>query len=221
MSTSRLKLYNDALIICGERTLNSSTGLTENREPRYLLDHVWDNDGVKHCLEAAQWKFAMRTIRIDYDPSIEPEFGYRRAFEKPSDWCLTSALCSDESFNAPLLQYFDEAGYWYADLDELYVRYVSDDSAYGGDLSRWTARFANYAATYFASRIILKLTSDENKQDRILNPRNGRLAVALREAKSVDAMSDPTKFPPPGGWTKARLGGRNRGDRGNRNQFTE
>jgi len=41
MSTSRLKLYNDALTACGESHLAS---LTEDREPRRLLDHVWDEN---------------------------------------------------------------------------------------------------------------------------------------------------------------------------------
>jgi hypothetical protein len=39
MSASKLKLYNDALGILGERRLAS---LTENREPRRVLDEVWD-----------------------------------------------------------------------------------------------------------------------------------------------------------------------------------
>ena len=89
MSTSRLKLYNDALTVCDESHLAS---LTEDRKSRRLLDHVWDNDGVKNCLEAAQWKFGTRTVRLDYDPAYDPEFGYRRAFEKSTDWCLTVAV---------------------------------------------------------------------------------------------------------------------------------
>lgn len=211
MSTSRLLIYNDALTICGERHLSS---LTENREPRRLLDHVWDNDGVKSCLEAGQWKFAMRTVQLDYDPAIEPEFGYPRGFSKPTDWCVTSSLCEDEYFNSPLTRYVDEAGYWYADLDTIYIRYVSDDSAYGGDLSIWPARFADYVAAHFASKIILKITSDENKRNEILKLEE----LYLRRAKSTDAMSDPTKFPPQGNWTRSRQGhNASRRDRGSRN----
>ena len=36
---TRLQLYNSALLLLGERNLAS---LSENREPRRLLDHVWD-----------------------------------------------------------------------------------------------------------------------------------------------------------------------------------
>jgi hypothetical protein len=136
--TTKLQLYNNALLLCGERALGS---LTEEREPRRLLDQVYDTDGIKKCLEMGQWKFAMRTIQIDYDPDVSPTFGYQRAFDKPTDWVVTSSVCSDEYFRAPLLQYTDEAGYWYADLNTIYVRYVSDDAQYGKNIGSWPGSF--------------------------------------------------------------------------------
>ncbi len=218
--TTRLELYNAALLICGERFLAS---LTEDREPRRLLDHVWDNDGVKHCLESGQWKFAMRAVLLDYDTSITPDFGYRRAFSKPTDWCCTSAVCVDEYFNTPLTQYVEETGYWFADYDELYIRYVSNDSSFGGDLSIWPSKFADYVAAHFAGKIILKLTSDKDKQRMILGDdfsgnRKGILAAARKEAKSLDAMSGPTTFPATGSWVSSR-GGRSSRDRGSRSNL--
>ena len=210
--TDRLSIYNDALLLCGERALAS---LTEEREPRRLLDQVWDSNGVRKCLEQGQWGFAMRTVMVDYDPGIEPDFGYRRAFEKPTDWVLTSSLCSDEYFTSPLLQYFDEATYWYADLDTIYVRFVSSDEDYGMDYGKWPDSFQEFVAAYFASKVVLKLTNDGDKLKTIL----GLTERLKREAKSRSAMADPTKFPAPGSWVSSRL--RNRtGDRGNRGSLT-
>lgn len=203
MSTSQIKLYNEALRLCGERNL---TSLTEARESRRLLDQVWDNDGVRACLEAGQWKFAMRSIEITYNPSIEPDFGYTRAFDKPTDLVRTCAVCSDEYFSQPLLRYNDEAGYWFSDLDTIYVRYVSDDSAYGGDYSLWPATFTKFVAAYFAAEIVTKLTSDEQKMKSILHPSNGLLAMRRTDALSKDAMQDPTRFMPEGTWAAARRG---------------
>lgn len=207
--TDRLSLYNDALLLCGERPLAS---LTEDREPRRILDQVWASDGVSKCLEMGQWKFAMRTVQIDPDPSVDTQFGYRNAFQKPSDWVITSALCSDEYFNAPLTQYSDEAGYWYADLELIYVKYVSSDSNYGGDLSRWPGTFAEFVASHFASRVVLKLSADNARTDAILKLRK-RL---LTEAKNKDAMAGPSSFPAQGSWSMARAQGSGRRDRGNR-----
>lgn len=209
--TTKLLLYNEALLICGERSLSS---VTEAREPRYLLDHVWDNGGVDTCLASGQWKFAMRTIMLDYESGIEPQFGLRRAFTKPSDWVATSAIASDEYFTAPLLQYVDEAGYWYAEIDVIYVRYVSNNSSYGTNYAAWPSKFTDFAAAHFASKIILKLTSDEAKRESVMKYRQ----KTLLEAKTHDALCDPTKFPPPGSWVSSRRGGSYR-DRGNRNRL--
>lgn len=206
--TDRLKLYNDALLMCGERSL---AALTEEREPRRLLDQVWNSDGVKKCLESGQWHFAMRGTRIDYDPDIEPDFGYRRAFSKPTDWILTAGVCSDEFFRVPLVQYFDEAGYWYSELDIIYVRYVSNDDAYGMDLNQWPESFEEFVAAHFASRIVLKLTNGESKFKTILALRE----KLKKEAKARAAMAEPTSFAAQGSWSRARLRGRVRGNNGN------
>lgn len=206
--TTKLSIYNGALLLCKERFLSS---LTEEREPRRLLDHVWSNGGVKYCLEQAQWHFAMRAVMVDYESSIEPDFGYRRAFAKPDDWLLTSAVAEDEYFNAPLIRYMDEAGYWYSDLDTIYVRYVSNDEDYGMDLNKWPESFREFVEAHFASKIIGKLSGNEDTTKAMLKERE-RL---LKTAKNKSAMADPTKFPALGSWSSARRGQNNR-SRGNR-----
>lgn len=215
--TTKLSLFNSALLLCGQRSLAS---LSEEVEARRLLDHVWDEeDGVSYCLEQGQWFFAMRTILIDYDPSIEPEYGYRRAFVKPSDWVLTSALCADEFFREPLTQYVDEAGYWYSDLDEFYVRYVSSDASYGKDLNKWPESFREYVSAYFASKIILKLSGDKSNSLLALfnpdKPKNSIVEKALLVAKSRCAMAMPTSFAARGSWSSSRMSGAARRDRSN------
>ncbi len=211
--TSRLLLYNDALTICGERSLAS---LTEEGEPRRLLDQQWDNNGIESCLERGQWKFAMRTVQLDADPSIDPDYGYQKAYVKPSDWVLTSSVCQDEYFNVPLLQYVDEQGHWYSEIEPIYVRYVSNDANYGRDLSNWPATFADYVAAYFASKIILKLTADDKKRDGVIKWADDK----LMKAKSNDAMAGPQQFPAPGNWVQSRNWGRGfKYDRGSRNRL--
>jgi hypothetical protein len=206
--TDRLSIYNGALMLCGERFLAS---LTEEREPRRLLDRVWDSNGVKTCLEMGQWNFAMRATQVDYDPGISPSFGYIHAFEKPTDWVLTSGLCTDERFQDPLTQYIDETGYWYADLDTIYLRYVSSDVAYGLDFAAWPESFREYVEEYFASKIIKKLSGSQQDED----DSRARLKKKLLTAKSRAAMAEPTSFPARGAWSTSRTGGWSRRDRGN------
>lgn len=198
--TTRLDIYNGALRILGERRLAS---VTENREPRRLLDDVWDADAIKTCLEQGQWKFAIRTVEITYTPSIEPDFGYQRAFTKPTDLVRVVGLSAEPYFNNPLTRYVDEAGYWFSDYDTLYVRYVSDDDEYGRDLSLWPESFTKYVEYYMASEILPNLTASQAKEERVSRD----MKKALVEARSRDAMAGPTQYLPLGGWSRALMAG--------------
>ena len=208
--TTKLNIYNGALSIIGERQLAS---LTEERESRRQLDLIWDDGGVVGCLEAGQWYFAMRSQQITYDPAITPPWGFKRVFDVPSDHVRTCAVCQDEDFNVPLLTYREEASFWYANLDTIYVRFVSSDTSYGLDFSLWPASFVQFVKSDFASQVVFKLTQDKEKQKLAAANRTQQ----LKEAKSLAAMADASTFPAQGAWTRARQGNR-RGwlDRGNR-----
>lgn len=214
--TSKLALYSEALTLCRETKLAS---LTEDREARHLLDQVYDGGGIRRVLEAGQWHFAMRTVQVDADPDLAPEFGFRYAFSKPTDWVLTSALCSDSYFRAPMTaaQYVDEAGYWYADVDPIYARYVSDDSAYGGDLGTWPQSFVDYAVAHFASKVVFKLTASTDLLETVVALERQRLKFAL----SRNRMASGSGVPAQGNWTSVRRGnGWRNNDGGNTGSLT-
>ena len=199
MSASRFSVYQGALRLCGERRLSS---ITEDRKPRYLLDDAWDNDGVLTCLEAGQWRFAMRAVELTYSSDFTPPFGYQYAFEKPDDLVRVCGVCSDEHFDIPLLRYVDEGDYWFADITNIYVRYVSNDNEFGFDFAKWPPSFTRYVEAYLASKIVADLTGDEKKEAKIL----GLLDQYLITARANDAMKEPTRFFPQGSWISARMG---------------
>ena len=208
--TTRLKLYNAALRICGERSLAS---LTESREPRHLLDDVWNDGGVNKCLESGFWIFAELFVRVDYDTEVTPAFGYNRAFSKPTDWVKTSGICSDEYFTAPITLYEDRNNYWYTSIDQIYVRYVSNGAAYGGDLSIWSSAFSDYVAAHFASQIIYQLTNDRKVRADVM----ALVKTRLTDAKNHNTSSKPPQFPATGRWVNSRSSRTGSGwDRGNR-----
>lgn len=200
--TTKLGLYNGALRLCKERKLAS---LAENREPRRLLDDAWGdgatNGTVKRCLQMGQWTFAMRTIMLDYSPSVEPDFGYRRAFDQPEDMVRVSAVCEDEYFEKPLTRYADERHFWFADLDTIYVRYVSNDASYGADLSLWPESFAKLVEADLAQEVVGSLTGADSQAIALA------FKTAKSDAKSLDAGNKPTVFLPEGSWASARRGG--------------
>lgn len=218
MAADRLEIYNGALLLCGDRKLAS---LTENREPRHLLDDVWNGGrGVRYCLEQGQWHFAMRASRFDYDASATPEFGFTYGFAKPTDWVATSGIFQDERCVTPLLQYADEVSYWFADNTEIFVKYVSDGAAFGMDFAKWPETFTEYVKAFFASKIIHRLPGGAEKADAILHHRSGLLAHALLIAKNKSAMTQPATFPNRGTWAAARHGGLSgRRDGGNTSQL--
>jgi hypothetical protein len=210
--TTRLLLYNAALLECKERKLAS---LTEECEARRVLDDVWDGGFVNDVLSEGQWRFASRSVELTPEDDVETLFGYSNAFAIPSDHVRTTALCEDERFQVPLLGYQVEAGYWYADIDPIYLTYVSNDADYGGDLSRWPPQFRRFAELYLAYRILPRLTGSNADRDTIKKD----LKRERTEAKSVDSSESPTRFSPQGSWVSARLGSRSTLERGSRSRL--
>lgn len=211
--TTKLSVYQGACALLGIRKLAS---LTENQLSRREFDGVYARGAIKTCLQMGQYNFAMRTRQLDYSPSVEPQFGYRRAFDKPTDWVRTCGLCCDEYFREPLLDVVDEAGYWFADLDTIYVRHVSDDTSYGMDYSLWPENFSRVVEHYFAKETCLRLTQSQSLKDGL----ELDFAKWLLKSKSTDAMDEAASFPPEGSWVRARRGNhQGRRDRGSRGRL--
>lgn len=199
MAASKLGLYNAALRLIGERSLAS---LTEAREPRRALDEIYDG-ALAFCLEQGQWNFATRSIEATPTASIDPGFGYVNAFLKPDDWVRTVGVCTDAYFREPLLEYTDEAGYWWSDLDDIFIRYVSNGANYGGDLSKWPASYQKFVELYMAVQVCPRLTSSESKSEVLKRD----LHRALIEARSRDAMNEASVVLPAGSWVRSRVAG--------------
>lgn len=200
--TTRLSIYNGALRVLGEPRLAS---LTESRAARRELDAAWDDDFIDYCLEAGLWNFAMRTTKQEASTDItpDPDLGFSYAFVKPDDFIRTAAVCCDGRMTIPLLDYTDEAGYWFANTDTLYVSYVSNDTSYGADLSLWPETFKMFAQAHLAYQACMPITQSDGKQEKAFTIRKKMLADAL----SKDAMAQPSKTLPQGGWSRARMGG--------------
>jgi len=212
---TRLSIYNGACALIGERILQpASAGATysaEDRESRRALDDIWDRGGVNTCLAAGLWNLAKRTIQWNYDPDYTPPFGYQCAFGHPTDWVRWMAICVDPYMQAPLLQYDDQGGYLFCDLQQIYVAYVSNDKAFGMNMAAWPDAFQRYVEAYFAAAVCQRVTGDANKTVKCEKERD----ATLIKAKSTDAMNEATTLLPAGNWRMARHGRRQTYDRGN------
>lgn len=210
----KLSIYNGALNILGERKL---ADLTENREPRYQLDDVWDNDFIDRVLQMGQWNFASRSVNLTASTDVTPSFGYQYAFDKPpTDFIRTMMVCYDEYFDRPITRYSDEGQWIFCDTEEIYLKYVSNDTEFGADFSLWPPNFTEMVEHYMAYKVAPRLAGlDFN--ERALEAKFER---TLSKAEATDAMESPAKFAPVGGWVRSREGFRSgRRDRGNRSQL--
>ena len=210
--TTQLQVYNNALLMLGERTLAS---LTENREPRRVLDTIWQDNLIDNCLSQGPWVFAIRTAQMVSDPGIDPLFGYNQAFERPADLVMTTKVCSDEFFTTPITRYVEENGIFYSFLQNVYISYVSNDPAYGNNMVSWPGPFVEYISTYAAWKGAIRISGDKEK---VL-----LMAKAIKDARTNalnrNAMEGPSVFPATGTWVDSRRGNSVRFDGGNRSSF--
>lgn len=210
---TKIGLFNAALLEIGDALL-TDTG--ENTKAGRVLNTVYDRV-LDECLSAGSWNFAVETIKADADTGVTPNFGYTEVFAKPSDWVRTTAVSADEYFAYPLLNYYDDINFWSADVTPIYIRYVSDDTGLGYELTRWPTTFTRYVELELAARVCPNLTENENKLQRILSERD----AARKRALNHDAMNEvQPKFAPMGSWNRSRYGRSSRGDRGSRGNLT-
>lgn len=213
MAITRLGLYNIAVLALGERTIDS---LTEDREERYALDEVWTrgNGAVDYFLEQGYWNFAMRSIQLDHDASVTVQFGYSWAFQKPDDWIKLNMISSGETFGQPLTDYEMEQDYIYANVDPLYLRYVSNGAEFGNDFSLWPETFSLWAGHWMALQIAPKILNNNDYKELMKI-----VQKLLVDARSKDASEEPPRFPPLSSWASARHNRFGRRDRGSRSSL--
>lgn len=196
--TTQLFIYNEALGHLGERSLAS---LTENREPRRVLDSYW-SDVVAYTLQQAYWRFAIRTVQQDASTTIVPAFGYNFAFNYPNDWIRTRLVSTSPDLDPPLLQYRDENNFIYANATPLFWSYVSSDPQYGMNIGAWPEFFVDYVGVRLARYACLRITNDKELKEALKKDED----KARRTAKAETAMDDPPGLPPVPYWARARRG---------------
>jgi hypothetical protein len=209
---TKIGLFNNALGELGHRRLaDTGEAVEAGRELVAIYDQV-----TAECLAAGSWNFAMETIKAEADTGVTPEFGYSEVFAKPTDWVRTIGVSSDEDFSVPLLHYYDDVNYWSAGVTPIYVRYVSDDTGLGLELTRWPAMFSRFVELELADRVCMRVTQNASLKEQVGIERD----KARRKALNHDAMNESQpKFAPTGSWNLSR-GGISRGDRGSRGNLT-
>lgn len=191
----KLAIYKGALRLLGPHEL---AALTDDRPERYQLDDAWDN-AVAYMLQDGLWNFAIRTTTISASGS--PVAGWAYAFPKPADLVRIVGISDEPTFRGGFEEYQDEGGKWYANVDTLYVRYVSNDASYGMSIASWPQSFAKALEAYLAFECGLPISKDRGNRNDLYSLFRSRLS----RAKTLDAFDESVKTAPAGRLVRSRF----------------
>jgi len=179
---TQLGLYNAALRHLGQRKLSATT---DDVEARYVLDDEYST-ALVYCLRQGCWNFALEENSIASASAAGSSVTYGNRFAKPADWVRTRDVSSSSTFDPPLTDFVDMAGYWYASssIATLYVRFVS--STPGILVANFPSDYAEYVSAYLAWLVYRKVTGG-NVEERAIFAETV-LDPALRMALANDAL---------------------------------
>lgn len=185
----QLAIWNVALAHLGQRRL--ATLADPNESARVLADE-WIAT-VNGCLEVAPWQFATRLAAVQSGGG--QAYGFVSSFQKPADWVRTTDLAPDAAISIPLDRYVEEGQVWLADPATLFVRYVSNDAAYGLNVGRWHQAFADWVALALAARICRRLTGSDEILGEVIKLRDMARDAAMSHEDRVAARTFQTTDP--------------------------
>lgn len=196
--TDQLALYQMA---CRHLSQERISSLTEDVFVKRELDAVYA-EACEEGLEEGYWRWALRAQFIETDPDVETSFGLAYAFTPPDDLVAIQAISSDDHFNVELEGWSYEGGYIYSDLDSFYIRYVSNDVAFGMDLGKWPMFFAKGVSYLMAEKAALPILKD--RADR--NDYGALARAQFSKARIKDAVNNPVRRRPAGRLVSSRFG---------------
>lgn len=195
-----LKVYNDALQIMG---LPHMVDAFDDSAARVALDVALNNDLVQDLLEEYSWHFPSKIVKIDYDPSLETDWGYEYAFNKPADMVRFMGIFTDDRQKQPLKRYHDESGNFYADVTEIYIHYISDDDL--DNPANWPVIFRKLVAAQMARDAAPSIPMANI--DNVMYVHKDRIDTA----QNTDAFQSPPQVIGQGAWVSSRGAYRNSG----------
>lgn len=181
MAVTKLGLYNNSLLLIGQRKL---TGLTEDREPRYLLDDAYALDAVDYCLEVVKPRFATKTVTLN-SPAVSADHGLDSVHTLPADYLTMVAVYSDDKLDQEVKRYILDDTTIACEHAIIYLRYISDDL--NETYTNWPGSFTRVVTSYLAREICLKLSPLSYEVI------DGKFSDRVEAAMALDGQREPEK----------------------------
>jgi hypothetical protein len=175
MATTQLSLYNEALLLVGEREL---TTLTDDVEARYRLDTAYEN-GVDYCLELVNPNFARKTSLLNVY-STSSVHAFDNVFTLPTDYISMVMPYSDEKLDQPIGRFIIEDRDLACNYATIYLRYITNSYA----LTSWDKSFERVVVAYLANEICPRIAPDD--MERVEATFTARLKQAIELANQKE-----------------------------------
>jgi len=175
MAVTKLALYNNALITLGQRVLSSES---EAREPRYVLDAIWNMGAVDYCLELVKPRFATRTSKLT-SSTASSQHDLDNVYSLPSDYIATVGVYSDAELTQEITRFIVEGSTLACDYATVYLRHVYSGASY----ATWPASFAQVVSAYLASRAAVKIDPTKLEAATVTFTEATKAAIALEEER--------------------------------------
>jgi hypothetical protein len=188
MALDKLGIYNDALMLLGERRLST---ISDAREPRYGMDAIWDLGAVDYCLSVVRPKFAIATSKIT-SSTTDTDHGYTNVFSLPANFLSVVEVYADSALDQPISRRFIDSTKICVNYSTIYLRYNADNTfaiPSGTDFTVLSPEFVRVLTAYMAREYAMRVSPDD--VDKIESLYISR----VKDAMEIDKQNEPDRRP--------------------------
>lgn len=181
---TEVSVCSNALLRLGAHPINSfdeGNPNGSNIEHVRLASNLWPTIR-RSVLRAATWNCAIKRVLLS--PVAEaPAFGFRRQFNRPSDWLRTIKIGTDERDR---FHYRMEGGTFLADIDALPLVYVFDNT----NPASWDSALVGAVEIAMAHAMAYAVTGSTSLRAELRE----ELRDVLAQARNVDGQDEPAEI---------------------------
>ena len=187
MAVTKLSLYNDTLQLLGERRLLTDT---DDIEPRYDLDSLYDNGAVDYCLEIVKPRYATLMTQLtggapagdsgfDFEVPLEADFiaVFDEVDGKP-------AVYQDAREESPITRFIREGPNLLMDFEFPFVRYIKEHT--DPQLADMPFSFGRVVSCYMARELSWKYDPDSEEVIQ------SKLEQRIEASRTIEVTNAPT-----------------------------
>lgn len=176
MTIDQLSLYNNALMLVGERPLAT---LTDAIETRYRLDVAYNQDAVDSCLSVVKPNFASARSKLTASSTLTG-FNLAEVCTLPSDYVDIVVAYSDVDFDTPIKRHFINDLTIESDFATVYLWYITNSIS----IADWSSPFADVVTAYLAIQIAPRFAPQKLEELKAYYDERLKFAIQLDGVKA-------------------------------------